>query len=272
MPSLSPPPFITRASSRAPQRTRLGEAGSVFQGGTRPEQAAREPDPVAEVGLPAASKWRIARPGPGRRTDQCTAAWRPRSSAGRSQTLITRSSSCLTSLMCGGRRSRADGRRAPEAGRSRRGRRRPGWCRSDTARTLMARRHSAAAGARRAEFAGDNEHSTCPRRPGRRCGVHSDVKGAWGYQPPGRCGGGRPQPGRGNNPRLLPQHVTGDACRAGWTSSHAGRYQLRRGRVYGLSQCFRDLQPAWVAEAAACHSDASQGLRACSVFIDSNLD
>ena len=114
----------------------------------------------------AASKLAGSPAGTGSGTDQCTAAASPSSSRAMSQTVTTRSPSCRTSLRWRGR-SRGRGRWWRRAAAIAPGSiRAAGWVPADTAGTVLARRHSAAARCERAELAVHTNRTRRAARPG----------------------------------------------------------------------------------------------------------
>src|SRR5271169_2100934 len=119
----------------------------------------------------AASKLAGSPAGTGSGTDQCTAAWRPSSSRARSQTVMTRSPSCWTSLMWQGRRRRIGRRCRRAAARAPGSTRAAGRVPAEAAGTVLARRHSAAARWERAELA---VHTNSTRPAVRAAGRVSD--------------------------------------------------------------------------------------------------
>ena len=97
----------------------------------------------------------------------------PSSSWARSQTVMTRSPSCRTSLMWRGR-SRGSGRRwRPAAAIAPGSIAAAGWVPADAAGTVLARRHSAAARCERAELA---VHTNSTRRAARAAGAASESR------------------------------------------------------------------------------------------------
>ena len=180
------------------------------------------------------------RPGTGSGMDQCTAVASPSSSWARSQTVITRSPSYRTSLMCRGR-SRGSGRRwRPAAAMAPGSIAAAGWVPAETAGTVLAWRHSAAARWERAELA-VHTNSTRSAVAGRRGGQR--VQGAGDQLQVGAAPVAF-RPAAGDDPGLF-QHVHVVREQVGRHGQHGS--QLGGGRVPG-QQRVGDPQPGRVGQ------------------------
>ena len=229
------PPCRARRYRAVPGRLR-GQATGSGDGRQARYQA---PDAVGELSQRRVEAARVAgrhrvRDGPVHRRASPSSSW------ARSHTVITRSPSCRTSLMCRGR-SRGSGRRWRSAAAMAPGSIAAAGCvPADTAGTLLARRHSAAARCERAELA---VQTNSTRSAARAAGGGQRVQGAGDQLQVGAAAVAfRPAPG--DDPGLF-QHMQVVRQQVRRHSQHGG--QLGGGRV-PCQQRVGDLQPGRVGE------------------------